>query len=278
MSEIPIAALLAAMACASCVASVATAARGSIVDRFAPPEGADASAGRRFLGALGRSRLGRRIRRGRLDERLAAARSTWTPDEVAGAKVAALACVVPVVAAPTPLGVVGVPIALIAFRMPDIVLSRAARTWRRAASGEIPLLLDLLAVTTSAGIAPQIAVRVAVEQVRGPLGDELRRALGRADLGRRWRDELTAVAERLGLRDLHRVVALVRRTETLGASTAGEIARLASDVRSERRARAAERARTAPVKMLFPLVFLILPAFLLLTVVPVLLTTVRSIH
>ena len=278
MSEISIAALLAAMACSSCVASVATAAPGSIVDRFAPPAGADPSGGRHFLGALGRSGLGRRIRRGPFDERLAAARSTWTPDEVAGAKFVALACVVPVVAAPTPLAFVGVPIALIAFRMPDIMLSRAARTWRRAASGEIPLLLDLLAVTTSAGLAPQVAVRVAVEQARGQLGDELRRALGRADLGRRWRDELTAVAERLGLLDLHRVVALVRRTETLGASTAGEIARLASDVRSERRARASERARTAPVKMLFSLVFLILPAFLLLTVVPVLLITVRSIH
>ena len=41
---------------------------------------------------------------------------------------------------------------------------------------------------------------------------------------------------------------------------------------------AGERARTAPVKMLFPLVFLVLPAFLLLTVVPVLVTTLRSIR
>ena len=53
---------------------------------------------------------------------------------------------------------------------------------------------------------------------------------------------------------------------------------LAADVRTSRRAAVAERARAAPVKMLFPLVFLVLPAFLLLTVVPVLLTTVRSIR
>jgi Flp pilus assembly protein TadB len=278
VNETSIAAVLAAIACTSCVASVVTAARGSIVERFAPATGVDVSVGRRFLGAVGRSRLGRRIRRRHLEERLAAARSTWTPDEVAGAKVVALASVVPVAAVPTPLAFVWVPIALVAFRMPDVVLSRAERTWRRAASREVPLLLDLLAVTTSTGLAPQVAIRVAVEQLGGPLGDELRRALGRADLGRPWRDELTTVAEHLGLRDLGRVAALLRRTETLGASTAGEIARLAADVRSERRARAAERARTAPVKMLFPLVFLILPAFLLLTVVPVLLTTVRSIH
>ena len=98
------------------------------------------------------------------------------------------------------------------------------------------------------------------------------------DLGARWREELAAAAERLHLSDLRRIVAVLSRTETLGASLADSTADLAASVRSARRAAVTERARTAPVKMLFPLVFLVLPAFLLLTVVPVLLTTVQSIR
>jgi tight adherence protein C len=86
------------------------------------------------------------------------------------------------------------------------------------------------------------------------------------------------VAERVDLPDLRRAVAVITRTETLGSSLAASTIELADRVRATRRQRATERARTAPVKMLFPLVFLILPAFLLLTVVPVLLTTLQSIR
>ena len=49
------------------------------------------------------------------------------------------------------------------------------------------------------------------------------------------------------------------------------LTRLAHDVRADLRRRAEARARTLPVKLLFPLVFLVLPAFGLLTVVPALL-------
>jgi len=70
----------------------------------------------------------------------------------------------------------------------------------------------------------------------------------------------------------------VTRTETLGSSLSDSTIELAADVRAARRASVTERARTAPVKMLFPLVFLVLPAFLLLTVVPVLLTTLQTIR
>ena len=54
----------------------------------------------------------------------------------------------------------------------------------------------------------------------------------------------------------------------LGAAVDDALARLAAESRRDLRRRAEARARTVPVRLLFPLVFLVLPAFGLLTVVP----------
>lgn len=154
---------------------------------------------------------------------------------------------------------------------------RTARRRARAADAEIPQLLDLLAAASRAGLSGSLALRRAGEAIRGPLAEELAGALRAVDLGARWRDELRKVAERLDLRDLRRTVAALTRAETLGSSLADAVDELAVQVRAARRAATSERARRAPVLMLFPLVFLVLPAFLLLTVVPVVVATLRSI-
>jgi tight adherence protein C len=143
---------------------------------------------------------------------------------------------------------------------------------------ELPQLLDLLAAASSAGLSAQLALRRAVQATEGPLSEELDAVVRSVDLGARWRDELKSMADRLSLPDLRRAVGALTRTESLGASLADAMGRLATQVREERRSTLSERARKAPVKMLFPLVFLVLPAFLLLTVVPVLVTTLQSIH
>ena len=166
---------------------------------------------------------------------------------------------------------------VIGLRLPSILEHRAARRRRAAMDAQIPQFLDLLAAASSAGLSGQLALRRAVAALGDPLAAELADALDAVDLGARWRDELAAAAERLELPDLRRTVVALSRTEMLGASLADSTAELAASVRAARRSAVTERARTAPVKMLFPLVFLVLPAFLLLTVVPVLLTTVRSI-
>jgi tight adherence protein C len=238
--------------------------------------GSSPPSGRRWLGRLGSSAIARRFRRDRVDRLREASGAGWTLDELVGSKVlGASGAVLAGIAIGAPL-LVPLIVAL-AWRVPDMVLARLARRRIAAASREVPLFLDLLAVATSAGLAPQLAFRTAAGPLTGPLAEELEAAITRVDLGGRWRDELDRVADRLALPDLRRAAAVLGRSESLGSSLADEIGRLAADVRESRRARATERARTAPVKMLFPLVFLILPAFLLLTVVPVLLSTVRSI-
>jgi len=143
---------------------------------------------------------------------------------------------------------------------------------------EIPQLLDLLAAGSTAGLSAEISFRQAGSCLRGPLGEDLADVMRSVDLGVPWREALADYVERSGDPDLGRMASVLARTEALGVSLRDATRDLAGTVREARRASTLERARTAPVRMLFPLVFLILPAFLLLTVVPVLITTVRSIH
>ncbi len=65
--------------------------------------------------------------------------------------------------------------------------------------------------------------------------------------------------------------------DRLGAPVGPALDRLAATVRAEVRRRDEARARTVPVRLLFPLVFLVLPAFGLLTVVPALLVSFRGL-
>lgn len=223
-------------------------------------------------GVLGRVASGKVSRR-----RLEASGVDWSTAEVAGAKAAGALALGG--GALVTLGLLAaIPCAVLAWRAPDLVLARRGRRRLARIDAELPQLLDLLAAASHAGLAGPLALRRAVEATDGPLSKELGGVLDEVDLGARWRDELRALADRVDLPDLRRAVAALTRTETLGSSLAGAMSDLAARVRDARRAATAERARKAPVKMLFPLVFLVLPAFLLLTVVPVLFSTVRSIR
>jgi len=181
-------------------------------------------------------------------------------------------------AGPAPLPLLGPVVAGAGFLVPDLVLGRLARRRRTQMAAQLPQFLDLLAAGSTAGLSALLALRRATEALRDPLASELRGVLARVDLGARWREELRAMAERLDLQELRRSVMAMARTESLGTPLAESLRQRAEEVREARRARSAEAARKAPVKMLFPLVFMVLPAFLLLTVVPVLLSTLRSVR
>jgi tight adherence protein C len=163
-------------------------------------------------------------------------------------------------------------------RFSDAVHERVGRKVERSRlAGEVPSLLDLLAVSVTAGLSPRLALERAPELVTGTLSATLEAARQDVALGAPWRQALETAGRTTGLDELRRLALTLDRAERLGSPIADRLRDLAVEVRLERRTRREERARRAPVQMLFPLVFLILPAFVLSAVVPALLVATRGV-
>jgi tight adherence protein C len=133
---------------------------------------------------------------------------------------------------------------------------------------ELPNLIDLIVVTVEAGLGFTGSLQLAAERFGGPLGDELRLTLQEQSMGLSTNEALRNLLERCDTPLMRSFVRSVLQGETLGVSI-GQIMRdLAVDMRKRRRQAAEERAQKAPVKLLFPLVFLIFPAMFVVLLGP----------
>jgi pilus assembly protein TadC len=141
----------------------------------------------------------------------------------------------------------------------------AARRDRRLAR-ELPAAIDLLAVAMSAGATPFGAVEAVARWSPPAIGESFGAVVVACGLGASFEHAMTDAARRDAR--LGPLVTVIAGGSRLGAAVNDALARLAGEARRDLRRRAEARARTVPVRLLFPLVFLVLPAFGLLTVVP----------
>lgn len=135
----------------------------------------------------------------------------------------------------------------------------------------VALTADLFAMAVVAGLTPYLAVEAAVRSAPEPVAERLVTVLAAIGGGLRLAEALDAEAARCP--ELAPLLALLAASERSGAPVGAALVRLAAGTRAQARRRAMARARTVPVRLLFPLVFLVLPAFLLLTVAPVVLAS-----
>ena len=135
----------------------------------------------------------------------------------------------------------------------------------------VALTADLLAMAVAAGLTPYLALELAVRFGPGPVAERLDAVLGATESGLCLAEALDAEARRTPA--LGSLLALLAASERSGGPVGAALVRLAAANRAQARRRATARARTVPVRLLFPLVFLVLPAFLLLTVAPVVLAS-----
>ncbi len=132
----------------------------------------------------------------------------------------------------------------------------------------LPELVDVVRLGAVSGLPLRETVTLAATVLSGPVATVLGHAVDELGRGHRLSDVMTTVGGRLGP-DGRSVVAVVMAAELDGTDVGVALADLSTDLRRARAARAEARARRLPVLMLFPLVSCVLPAFALLSVVPV---------
>ena len=165
-----------------------------------------------------------------------------------------------------PLGLaIAVPLAAIAWWLAGRLEPPAVRRRRQRLEAAVPPAVDLMAACLAAGLSPTAAVEQVRDVADVPLASELagvarRLALG-VDPATVWRE----LASHPQLGGLGRTMS---RAVESGASVAEAMQRLAEDLRGRSRARVESRARAVGVKAAVPLGGCLLPAFVLVGVVP----------
>jgi tight adherence protein C len=142
---------------------------------------------------------------------------------------------------------------------------------------EVPELVDLLVTTVEAGVGFAGALQLSARRTRGPLGEELRLTLREQSMGLTPNESLSNMLTRVDSPALRAFVQAILQGEMLGVSIGRILRDLAVDMRKRRRQAAEERAQKAPVKLLFPLVILILPAMFIVVLGPAVYGVVHSL-
>lgn len=160
---------------------------------------------------------------------------------------------------------VGPPVAVFAWRVLGGLEPPAQRRRRELLEAGLPHVVDLMAAALAAGLSPSSALQRVARAVPSPISEELAALEARLRLGADpvsvWRD----LGAHPQLAPLGR--ALARAVES-GASVAEALLRLAEDLRVTQRADQESRARSVGVQAAVPLGVCLLPAFILVGVVP----------
>jgi tight adherence protein C len=151
---------------------------------------------------------------------------------------------------------------------PTTIVGNRAATRLARIDYDMPELIDLLVVTVEAGLGLNAALQLASERMTGPLGEELRVTLQEQRMGLAQLQALENMQSRCPTGAVRSFVRAMVQGERLGVSVGQILRSLALEMRKRRRAAAEERAQKAPIKILFPLVFMIFPAMFVVILGP----------
>lgn len=161
-------------------------------------------------------------------------------------------------------------IAVLCYTMPDIWLQKTLEERKKKIRKELPIMLDFLIMSLRAGVELVPALERVSQQLKGPLGDELRQAWREIATGRSRAAALRAMAARTGEPDVERFVQSVIITEERGnANFTESLMEFSQYITESQKRRLEEEARKLPTKILAPIIIFIFIPLMMMLIMPV---------
>lgn len=161
--------------------------------------------------------------------------------------------------------------ACVGYLLPMVWLRLAVQSRQDKLQTAIPDALDLLVTCVEAGLGLDLAIAKVSNDISDShpvLGEELTQLSLELRTGLAREDALRRLATRTGLEDVRTLVAVLVQTDRFGTSVAQALRVHADSMRVKRQMRAETLAAKLPVKMLFPLIFFILPSLFVVMLGP----------
>ena len=162
------------------------------------------------------------------------------------------------------------------YLLPTLWLSSKIRSRQTEIVKALPDALDLLTISVEAGLGFDAAMSKVAEKWENQLSLAFSRVIQEIQVGKLRREALRDMADRMDVPDVSSFVAAIIQADQLGVSIAKVLRIQSEQMRIRRRQRAEEKAHQAPVKMLFPMAFLIFPALFIVLLGPAVLVVLNS--
>lgn len=163
---------------------------------------------------------------------------------------------------------------------PTMWLNYRTRTRQRAVREGFPDALDMLVVCVEAGLGFDAAfnrVGTQIQKAHPVLAQHFAMVSVELRAGKSREDALRNLAHRVGIPDVSSFVTLLVQSDSLGTSIAATLRVHADEMREKRMSRAEEKAHMLPVLLSIPLVTCILPAMILVVLLPGIIGIVRQL-
>ncbi|MDI6813654.1 MAG: type II secretion system F family protein [Deltaproteobacteria bacterium] len=160
---------------------------------------------------------------------------------------------------------------LLGFILPTKLLDFRVNRRQERLDKALPDILDLFVICMEAGLALNATINRVADEVRNSykeFSDELLITSTEVRTGIPWDEAFDNLARRTEVQSVKSMVALIIQSDRLGASIATALRNHSEFVRTQRILRAEEKAAKLPIKMIFPLLFCIFPAIIIVVVGP----------